>query len=349
MRCLRLFLLALVGMANLVMACSVPVFRYALEHWAADPFQIWVFHQGALPVEMARALDAAEATVGARANLQVRYVDLDASPPAELLRLFELHPAARAPWLVVRYSASTGISQPVLSAPFQVETLARVLDSPTRREVARRLAAGQSAVWLLLESGDRAADDAAEQRLSLRLTYLAGVMALPKLDESDIANGLVSVSQEQLRLEFSVMRVARTDAAETALVRMLLLSEEGLEEVEGEPMVFPIFGQGRALYALVGEGIRDDTVEEAAAFLIGKCSCQVKEQNPGIDLLFKADWPLAAKGSFAPQAGAAKVPVQTPVTAVTSEPVAVTRPSSRWPLAAAVLLLALAGVWLLRR
>ena len=30
-------------------ACSVPVFRYALERWPAAPYELIVFHRGALP------------------------------------------------------------------------------------------------------------------------------------------------------------------------------------------------------------------------------------------------------------------------------------------------------------
>ena len=341
--------LGLIFLAASALACSVPVFRYALEHWPADPFQVLVFHRGALPADLTQALEAAEVTEGARPNVRVRQVDLDDHPPAELLRLFEQQPQARAPWLVVRFPSSSGIQEPVLSAPLDATTLAQILDSPARREVVRRLSEGQSAVWLLLESGDKALDDAAEQRLQERLDYLAGVMTLPKLDESDIANGLVSVPEEDLRLEFSLLRVARTDAAEAMLVRQLLLSEDGLGEVEGEPMVFPIFGQGRALYALVGEGIRNETIEAAAAFLIGKCSCQVKEQNPGVDLLMKADWTAAAKASPVLDRNLPTLEELLPVETVTTEAKPAATGLPRWALGAGVLLLALAGLWLLRR
>jgi hypothetical protein len=199
--------------------------------------------------------------------------------------------------MVTRFPSSSGIRQPVHSGPATAQSLAALIDSPARQDVTQRLSEGESAVWLLLESGDKAADDAAEKLLQERLDYLSSVMTLPKLDESDIANGLVSVPEEDLRLDFSILRVARTDAQESMLVAMLLHSEVGLEDVVDEPMVFPVFGQGRALYALVGAGIRSETIDAAATFLIGKCSCQVKEQNPGVDLLMSADWAAAAKAS----------------------------------------------------
>ena len=70
---------------------------------------------------------------------------------------------------------------------------------------------------------------------------------------------------------------------------MLLGSEEDLAESK-EPIAFPIYGRGCVLYALVGKGINAETIDEACAFLVGPCSCIVKEENPGVDLLVSADW-----------------------------------------------------------
>ncbi len=55
-------------------------------------------------------------------------------------------------------------------------------------------------------------------------------------------------------------------------------------------MVFPIFGRGRVLYALVGEGIATATIEEASRFLAGACQCTVKADNPGVDVLISYPW-----------------------------------------------------------
>jgi hypothetical protein len=57
-----------------------------------------------------------------------------------------------------------------------------------------------------------------------------------------------------------------------------------------QPMAFPVFGRGRALYALVGKGIAPDVIEEACVFLTGGCQCTVKAQNPGVDLIMNVDW-----------------------------------------------------------
>src|SRR5205085_2643906 len=88
---------------------------------------------------------------------------------------------------------------------------------------------------------------------------------------------------------FSVVRIRRDDPAEQFLVQLMLHSEPDLPGLKG-PMAFPVFGRGRLLYALVGRGITADNIGEAAGYVIGACSCEVKKQNPGVDLLLSADW-----------------------------------------------------------
>lgn len=284
----RLFCLLFIVMASSARACSVPVFRYALEHWPADPFQITVFHRGPLTDAQKKAIPADN-----RANAKVRTVDLATETADDTLALWKQQKTETLPWVLVRFPQMTGITAPVIAGPLD-QLAPQLFDSPARKEVIDRLAAGESAVWVFLESGDKAKDDAAVALIEKRLEYLMGVMTLPKLDEQDIVNGLVSVAEEDLRLEFSLLRLSREDAAEQSFVKMLLASERDLAALK-EPMVFPIFGRGRALYALVGAGIRPETIEEAASFLIGKCSCQIKERNPGVDLLLSADWETLVK------------------------------------------------------
>lgn len=41
---------------------------------------------------------------------------------------------------------------------------------------------------------------------------------------------------------------------------------------------------------MIGAGITADNIQEYAEFLVSACSCEIKEQNPGFDLLLAADW-----------------------------------------------------------
>ena len=292
MRLLSFLLLSAIFAATPLHACSVPVFRYALEHWPPDAYQAVIFHRGplsAMQQAWVRDLGADGLAGRLHANLSPRTADLDADPSPELLELSRPTEMSALPWRVLRVPRAARTPASVWSGPLGGEIAGQLLDSPARREIVERLGQGQSAVWVLLESGDREKDAAAAQLLESRLTELARTLALPALDPSDIVNGLVSVKQEDLRLEFSVLRLSRRDAGEQPFIQMLLGTEPDLAEMK-EPMAFPIFGRGRALHAFVGTGIKRETIDQAASFLIGKCSCQVKELNPGADLLFAADW-----------------------------------------------------------
>jgi hypothetical protein len=154
----------------------------------------------------------------------------------------------------------------------------------------------------MIDSGEEPQDQAAATTLVRELKKLEKTLELPKLTdapEDDLQGG------PALRIEFSLLRVRRDDADEQALIAMLLGCEPDLKTID-EPVVFPIFGRSRVLLPLVGAGISPDNIRESSAFLVGACSCQVKEQNPGFDLLVTADWselvdwvktPLAPSGN----------------------------------------------------
>ena len=298
--------------ATSAIACSVPVFRYALEHWEADAYCV---------------------TAPAGAKLPENYVvTTGAEPKIEL-----------------RQPKSARNDAVIWSAPFSEANVAVLVDSPARKQIAERLREGESAVWVFLASGDVAKDAEALKALEERIDYLGGVMNLPKLDDQDIKNGLVSIPGDGLRLAFSVVKVKRDDPAEAAFVAMLLASEEDLRGFN-EPMAFPIFGQGRALYALVGKGIRAETIDEAAQFLIGSCSCQVKEQNPGVDIAMAVDWRQMVKDQATPgqnlpelSAVADLLPQTATITAAPSDV-----KTNSWSLIAAALIVIGGCLWLLK-
>ncbi|TXT52733.1 MAG: Uncharacterized protein FD140_276 [Limisphaerales bacterium] len=298
---LRFTVLAGLFSAVSLWACSVPVFRYALEKWPPDTYRATVFHRGPLsPAQEALARDLTRDGLAGRlhANVSLQTVDLAQNPAPELLALWQQLGTPTLPWLIVRYPQASRLPDHIVSGPLTEATLKQAFDSPARQEITRRLGHGDSAVWVLLEIGDRKRDDDTTKLIETRLNYLAGVLKLPAIEAQDIAAGLVTVPEGGLKLAFSLLRVSRTDPAEAAFIQMLLGSEADLREIK-EPILFPVFGRGRALYALAGKGISHETLDEAATFLIGKCSCQVKELNPGVDLLLAANWDKLVKAQIA--------------------------------------------------
>ena len=273
-------------------ACSVPVFRYALERWPADPYGVVVFHRGELTEAqslLADQLDPIFLGDNNNANVVLQKINLDEAQGPLLEKFWEEHKSETLPWVVAFYPPQTRIAEPAWAAPLDEASNALLIDSPARREIARRLLKGDSAIWVLLETGDKERDDAAYARLEEQIAVQVKALKLPEIAAKDIEAGLLDAPKESLAIAFSALRVSRKDAAESAFVDMLLGIEEDLHELN-EPIVFPVFGRGRALYALVGDGINAENVEEAATFLTGPCSCQVKDQNPGVDLVMSVNW-----------------------------------------------------------
>ena len=285
----------LLGSVGASWACTVPVFRFALEQWPPDQFEVVLFHEGALTAAQAALLEKIQPKKTENTtvpNIRIHQVDLSANPDARWVNWWEKNKPkdAAGPRLVIFYPASTMIMTPVWSGEFTADLVSNALQSPARKKMAAQLEAGDSAVWVLVECGDQAKDTAARQLLETRLQHMAQKLKLPEVKTQDIQSGYLSIRPEDLKLSFSVITLRAGDVTESAFRETLLNSEEDLKEFENEPMAFPVFGRGRALNALVGKGINTAMIDEASAFLSGPCSCQVKRQNPGFDLLTSVDW-----------------------------------------------------------
>jgi hypothetical protein len=250
-------------------ACDTPVFRYALERWTPDPYEIITFHRGSAEPPTGAMADLRAAC--ALANVQWRAVDLTEPLSADL---GDLEPSAAQPnHLVVRHVRTGDV---LWTGAVTARTPQDLLQSPAHSALAEQLQGGTSAVWVLLEMGDPERDDAAAALLSEELDALESSLVLP-------------VESPDLKIAFSLLRVGRDDPREQMLARTLLMSEWDLAG-RREPMAFPVFGRGRVLYALTGAGITKANIREACSFLIGPCACEIKDDNPGFDLLMAVDW-----------------------------------------------------------
>jgi hypothetical protein len=244
--------------------CDLPRFRHALARWPGDVSTLQVSYAP----EQATAAEAALATLRDR--------------PLNLRVESQVIAGAAAPgyaWY------ANGAEQPLLSGRLTAPALAALAASPARRELVRRLLAGQSVVFILLESSDAAANAAARTLLAAELERLAGVLFLPVLEETELP-----LPKVPLTLAFSLLAVDRAAPAEAALVAQLLQVEPDLASLPPQPIVFPVFGRGRVPYALAGAGISADNLEEACRYLVAAGACEAKADAPGQDLLLEAAW-----------------------------------------------------------
>ena len=268
-------------------ACSIPVFRYAMERWPADYYEGIVIHKGPLadddPAAMLLQNEKAEFL-----NLRISPIDLASPETGDLTGLLGGQIPETLPALVLWYPNSKGRAAPLWTGQFTIDAVKALIQSPKRQEIAKRLIAGQTAVWIFVESGNAGKDKAKMQLINQELAA-----ATKQLKE--MAPMLAEELQvPQVSYEFSILPVSRSDPNEKMFLEMLLKSEPDLNEYSAEPIVFPTFGRGRALFALVGEGINTDNLREAIAFITGPCGCEIKMMNPGVDLLMNENWDAAA-------------------------------------------------------
>jgi len=281
-------------------ACEVPVFRYALERWAPDPYHVVVFHRGkltGLAEQVVGFLRQSSAGSGGSANLTVRTADVDGQLNGPMLALWRAETSRDLPRMVVAYPGRLAAKGRLWSQSLSMPAAKAVVESPVRKELARRLLDGQTAVWILVESGRADKDDAAAGRLKEHLAKMpAKLTPAPVAPASAPTAAATSEAPSEsdemaLKIAFSVLRLARTEPTEQMLLAMLVRSEDDLEEAyASEPMAFPVFGRGRVLYALVGKGITGENILSACRFLTGPCACEIKALNPGLDLLIGAAW-----------------------------------------------------------
>ena len=282
-------------------ACSVPVFRYAMERWPADYYEAVLIHRGQLTEDQKQLLDnlrQEDSETEDLLNLRILEVDITAttdepSPSDGLdekvksLLMSEELPET-LPVLVLWYPWQKGRTPPIWQGQLTPSTVAALLQSPTRQKLAERLIEGQTTVWIFVESGNADKDRAALKLLEQELETATREL---KEEAESIPD---EFALPEVTYAFSILPVSRSDPNERMLLTLLLNSEPDLDEYSDKPVTFPVFGRGRALYALIGEGITSDNIRETIAFLVGPCGCEIKMMNPGMDILMAANWDAAA-------------------------------------------------------
>jgi len=289
--------LAMAAGRTAVVACDTPVYRYAMYRWEPAPYEVYYFHDqpaSEADQKIARVLQDSAADEERPANLIYFDVNLTEDKdltkiPPDVKKAFLAHQDRQLPTYLV--FAPYGVE--LLFGKLDEPAVPLLLDSPTRREVAKQLAEGKAGTFLFVPCADAAANSTAEQALrslveevnSGKLEFYAPPVAPQP--------GAESTDPKPPGLELGLVTVKRDDPQEYWLLQSLLSTESDLKDLD-KPMVFLAYGRARVLPAYVGPGISRDNLLYEIEFITGACSCTVKEQNPGVDLLVRQDWEEAA-------------------------------------------------------
>ncbi|HIG26283.1 MAG TPA: hypothetical protein EYQ50_00195 [Verrucomicrobiales bacterium] len=301
-----------------VLACSVPVFRYALERWERDLYQVVVIKAGKFTeeqVELAQSLQAVSVLGEGVMNINVSLADI--SDPEMRQTLHRVYPSSReirgdAAELVLFYPKEQGNQTLLWQEDFSQSAVDAFVESAAVLDLMKPILQGTSVVFLMVESGNASKDHAASQLVRETLEALEEQIELPEGVVNlagKVTGGNLSVYEAlsddptnqlksgiPLRIEFELRHLPKNKKA--PILRSILLNmDQRLFEFPEEPMLFSIFGRGRVLPPMVGEGISKQNITDAAMYLCGACSCQMKAQNPGIDSLSNVDWFRYLEGS----------------------------------------------------
>jgi hypothetical protein len=146
--------------------------------------------------------------------------------------------------------------------PAQLKDL---ISSPLRNRIASDLMAGKLCVMVYLRSGIKEKDE-------------RGIAVVRKTLASSPFGGIITI-----------VELDRTDALEKHFVSLLLNVESDLKRYR-EPMLFGVFGKFKALEPLLAGGITEVNINLMIDFLTADCSCLIKDDLPGTDILYINKW-----------------------------------------------------------
>jgi hypothetical protein len=143
--------------------------------------------------------------------------------------------------------------------------LKNLTSSPLREKIAKEIMSGRLCVMLFLKTG------------------------IVEKDENRYKILKQTIDSSPFGKIITIVELQRNDMSENHFISMLLNVESDLKSIN-EPMLFGIFGKLRALEPLVSKGITDENINLMISFLTADCSCLIKDDLPGTDILCRNNW-----------------------------------------------------------
>ena len=145
------------------------------------------------------------------------------------------------------------------------DELTGLSSSPLREKIAAELMAGKLCVMLYLKTDNKEKDE-------------KGLNTLRQAIASSPFSEIITV-----------VELSRNSEDEHHFASLLLNVEDDLKDIQ-EPMLFGIFGRFKALEPLLGKGITEENINLMISYFTAECSCLIKDDLPGTDILFTNKW-----------------------------------------------------------
>lgn len=282
---LILMMLTSVPLERIILGCNIPVFRYALERWEPSEYILDIYHESDFSREeekLVSRLQENSRSGGGLLNILVNISKPDAVH-------FDPGLLPKLPGMVLYFPDDTARSNPIWAGDLDRGNIDRIIDSPARRRAREELQNGKTALFLVLSSSSGETDQEKKDFMEAVLDQAEKDIYITAPGTDIHGNPIRNPDFSHNDLSFTSVFIDRMDPEEEILARILLGTEQDLWNYD-LPIAYPLFGRGRVLYALVGDGINKSMVYQACSAVTGWCSCTVKDDNPGTDLLLAADW-----------------------------------------------------------
>ncbi|MCH8922978.1 MAG: hypothetical protein IIA67_07500 [Planctomycetes bacterium] len=310
-RAAPVWIAVVLGVTAASWACSTPVYRYAMYRWQRAPYEVFYLHQGETPPQDAAvnkslaALSSNGPAEGKSANVRFTSLDISdkavlASLPPELQATLKKHKDKPLPWHVIYTPGWTELHVGRLDEK-STKTLA---DSPARKKMNKLLSDGAPCVLVLVPGKDEAVNKSAREHIATTIKNAAQGKFTPPEDPLEATlgqppagpgGGKPAKAKKKTKLpDVATITVKRDDSQEQWLLRCLMQAEGDLGKFKDEAMVFAVYGRARVMPPCIGKGITPQNLGDYVVFSMGPCSCEVKDQNPGMDLLSQWDWKKSA-------------------------------------------------------
>ncbi len=271
---MRTIILSLFIMLNLGYACETPVFRYALERWTPSPYQIYVVHKKTLSDKQKNAVALLQQFGRESRAFNTNIIDRSKSKTV----VDGLKPLKFDVEIQVMYPLDAKESVTFWQVPLTTANVKQIVDSPARQKIVEKITSGSPSAWLFVAGNS---DSASQLKLLKKLL-------IDEQNRNSVPQLLDSLGNAKHEF-YPIIEISHNDPKEQFFIAML----QSVDNVSFKPdssNAILFYGQGRALTPINQNNFTPAVIKDQCSFILGNCSCIVKGQNPGVDMLFKADW-----------------------------------------------------------
>lgn len=275
---------------NSISGSSVPVFRYALECWQPDPYTVRVFYQGNLNKEQQQAIEILK-QIRDKGLISLHLIDIGKELSANVEPAYERNKDTPLPFVVANYHLYSRIPNDAAVFTLDLNNIENFINSPARKEAARRLMTGDSAVFIQIDGEDDKENKKTAKQIESMLREMEKQQKLPHetLEDDEKLDKKTIPYNKNIKIRYSLLRISRKNPSEKLFLQTLLNCSKKLKGIK-TPIIMPIFGRGRATFAYAAEGINKENIMNDGLYFVGPCSCEIKAQNPGFDILMNTAW-----------------------------------------------------------